>query len=121
MTDPATIGPATIGPATTDRTVRALLGDAWEGHEGPLTREDLTRIAEVVVQAISPDPANEPASATGTASAEVSTPDVKPDRELWLDGFSCIRPTGEFATAVGRDVLRLCRVPGKTLIEVTIS
>ncbi|MDT9701880.1 hypothetical protein, partial [Streptomyces sp. P17] len=48
--------------------------------------------------------------------------DDSPER-LWLNGFSCIRPSDEFARDVGRSVIQMAiRRPGKsTQIEVTAS
>lgn len=45
-----------------------------------------------------------------------TTSEDRPTR-LWLNAFSCVRPTDEFAAEVGRDVIRLLMSEGVDKVE----
>ena len=40
---------------------------------------------------------------------------------MWLNAFACISPSDEFATAVGRALIKTCKIPGRTVVRVSIT
>lgn len=73
-----------------------------------------------------PAPENQTCSHTPSDSewhaAEVALRQVPdPEMSMWLNGFSCVNPSDKFLRETGADLLKMLRIPGKTVIEVTVS